>query len=118
MLFKKSLEEFYREELFKSVDNCPDCQEYLPLNADRYIAMSLLQKAIRRGEFGFAFSSALTLLNLNDRAFWKRMCVIVFEDIGIANIDLIGKKHSNPDVMTTTQSQSILNVCYRKLIVY
>lgn len=91
MLFKKSLEEFYREELFKTVDICPDYQECLPLDADRYIAMSLLQKAIRRGEFGFAFSSALTLLNHNDRAFWKRMCVIVFEDIGIANIDLVGR---------------------------
>lgn len=91
MLFKKSLEEFYRESLFKSVEIRPDYQEYLPLNAERYIAMSLLQKAIRRGEFGFAFSAALTLLNQNDRAFWKRMCIIVFEDIGIANLDLVGR---------------------------
>ena len=91
MLFKKSLEGFYRENLFQSVEKFVVDQEYLQLDADRYIAMSLLQKAIRRGEFGFAYSSALTLMNLNDRAFWRRMCVIVFEDIGIANLDLVGR---------------------------
>ncbi len=91
MLFKKSLEEFYRHNLFQSVEKFSDEQEYLALDADKYIAMSLMQKAIRRGEFGFAFSSALTLLNLNDRVFWRRMCIIVFEDIGIANLDLVGR---------------------------
>ena len=91
MLFKKSLEEFYRHNLFQSVEKFSDEQEYLALDSEKYIAMSLLQKAIRRGEFSFAFSSALTLLNLNDRAFWRRMCIIVFEDIGIANLDLVGR---------------------------
>jgi hypothetical protein len=91
MLFKKSLEEFYRHNLFQSVGKFSEEQEYLPLDSDKYIAMSLMQKAIRRGQFNFAFSSALTLLNLNDRAFWRRMCIIVFEDIGIANLDLVGR---------------------------
>ena len=91
MLFNQSLESHFRESLYKSTLDCPDVSQLLPLDSDKYIAMSLLQKAIRRGGFGFAYSSALTLLNLNDRAFWKRMCVIVFEDIGIANIDLVGR---------------------------
>ena len=91
MLFNQSLESHFRESLYKSTLDCPDVSQFLPLDSDKYIAISLLQKAIRRGEFGFAFSSALALLNINDRAFWKRMCVIVFEDIGIANLNLIGR---------------------------
>jgi len=95
MLFKEYLESHFRESLYKSTLDCPDISQILPLDTDKYIAMSLLQKAIRRVEFGFAFSSALTLLNLNDRFFWRRMCIQVFEDIEIANLDLAGRVASD-----------------------
>jgi hypothetical protein len=60
------------------------------LTADRYVAMSALQKAIRRGNQAVGLSAALSLLCSNVRGFWRRLGIIAFEDIGVANIDLVG----------------------------
>ena len=91
MLFRQSLEIRYRQDLFQSMQPSSGTVAITPLRADKYIAMSMMQKAIRRGEYEFAFSAAQNLLNSDSRAFWRRMCIIVFEDIGIANLDLVGR---------------------------
>jgi hypothetical protein len=58
---------------------------------DRYIGLSLLQKAIRRSEIHFALAAARYLLCENGSAFWKRLAIIAVEDIGIANIPLVSQ---------------------------
>jgi replication-associated recombination protein RarA len=57
--------------------------------ADRWVISSLLQKSIRRGETQIAQDAAFTLVKLNGAAIWRRLIVIAFEDVGIANVDAI-----------------------------
>jgi len=58
---------------------------------DSYIAMSLMQKAIRRGDENNALSAGMFLLNTNERSFWKRLCICALEDVGIANLKLVAQ---------------------------
>ena len=63
--------------------------DLLPLPIDPWLASSLLQKAIRRGEADVAASAALTLFRLRRAAIWRRFMVIAFEDVGAASIDAL-----------------------------
>lgn len=56
------------------------------LSVDPWVASSLLQKAIRRGEVEFAESAAMRLFRLRGRGLWRRFLVIAFEDVGIGSI--------------------------------
>lgn len=58
---------------------------------DRYIAMSLMQKAIRRGDVKTALFAGMFLFTTNEQGFWKRLCVCAIEDIGIANLTLVAQ---------------------------
>ena len=60
-----------------------------PLEISEWLAMSLLQKSIRRGETGFALRAAAALLRDAPERLWKRLAVAVFEDIGLGSLDLI-----------------------------
>jgi hypothetical protein len=57
--------------------------------ADPWVVSSLLQKSIRRGETQIAQDAAFTFMKLNGAAIWRRLMVIAFEDVGVANIDAI-----------------------------
>src|SRR3954462_9545253 len=46
--------------------------------------MSLLQKAIRRGDEGYALQAAATLLRDSPERLWRRLGLIAFEDVGVA----------------------------------
>jgi hypothetical protein len=61
------------------------------LNVDRWVANSLLQKAIRRGEVEIAQRAALSFLKDQGSALWRRLVIIAFEDIGIGLPDAIVK---------------------------
>ena len=63
--------------------------DLLPLPIDPWLASSLLQKAIRRGEADVAARAALTLFRLRRAAIWRRFMVIAFEDVGAASIDAL-----------------------------
>lgn len=63
-----------------------DCE---PLIADQWITVSLLQKAIRRGEAETAQRAAFTVLGQKGSAIWRRFMVIAFEDVGAASPDAI-----------------------------
>jgi hypothetical protein len=63
--------------------------EPYPLDASPWIAQSLLQKSIRRGETGHALRAAASLLRDDADKLWKRLAVAVFEDIGLGSLDLI-----------------------------
>ena len=62
-----------------------------PANYDPYIAASILQKAIRRGDEAHALRAAARLLESAPARLWRRLLVIGFEDIGIGDLDVVGK---------------------------
>jgi len=60
-----------------------------PLNISPWVAMALLQKAIRRGREDFALRAAATLLKISPERLWRRCGGITFEDIGLADIETL-----------------------------
>ena len=60
-----------------------------PLNTDRWVANSLLQKAIRRGEVHIARRAALTFLEQGGSAIWRRFIMIATEDVGAASPEVV-----------------------------
>lgn len=65
----------------------PPPYEYPPLRG-QWIALSVLQKAIRRGDALQALRAASYLHRLDYRILWRRLVVIGWEDIGLGNPDL------------------------------
>ena len=55
---------------------------------DRYLALSALQKAIRRDDFDLAWAASSYLLENFPAHFWKRLVIIAMEDVGVADIEL------------------------------
>lgn len=77
-----------RNELASAIQSyIPPQPEALPVSP--WLAMSLLQKAIRRGRSDFALQAAATLLQKYPDQFWRRCVVIAFEDVGIADFDTV-----------------------------
>src|SRR5437764_9080915 len=62
---------------------------FQPVATSPWIAMSTMQKAIRRGRERLAVAAAATLLRESPERFWRRAGVIVFEDIGIADLECV-----------------------------
>jgi hypothetical protein len=60
-----------------------------PFAVSPWIAMSLLQKSIRRGNEELALRAAATLLMVAPDKLWRRCGGIAFEDIGIADIETV-----------------------------
>jgi hypothetical protein len=77
-----------RQHLSDAISNFqpPTCD---PLNVSPWIAMSALQKAIRRGHDGLALRAAATLLTISPERLWRRCGCIAFEDIGVADLDTV-----------------------------
>jgi len=90
MVFTAALYEYLAEGLADAVRRHELKHPIQPLAVDRYVAMSALQKAVRRGRTDLALRSAATLLEASPRAFWRRLGIIAFEDVGVADIDLVG----------------------------
>lgn len=63
---------------------CPE-----PLSISPWVAMSVLQKSIRRGECRLALLSAATLLRNSPDRLWRRLGGIAFEDIGLGDIKTV-----------------------------
>ena len=61
-----------------------------PLDVSPWLAMSLLQKAIRRGREDLALSAAATLLRDAPEIFWRRIGCIAYEDVGLASFEAVG----------------------------
>ena len=85
-----------------------------PLPCDKWIASSVLQKAIRRGDVVTAQRALMTCLQAGVSTLWRRMLVIAFEDVGIGSIDalsvvagLASKRRASGD----NQEQDLLYAC-------
>jgi len=57
----------------------------------RWQAASLLQKAIRRGDVARTKIAVSSLLTSDPPRLWRRLAVIAFEDVGLANLSLVGQ---------------------------
>jgi hypothetical protein len=79
-----------REELAEAVSSGP-ISPPSPIACSPWIAMSLMQKAIRRGREDLALRAAATLLRDSPERLWRRSGIIAFEDIGVADLATVGK---------------------------
>lgn len=70
-------------------DALPAIKQPPKLAVSPWIAMSLLQKAIRRGETRLALSAASTLLEAAPDRLWRRIGGIALEDVGLADVETI-----------------------------
>lgn len=61
----------------------------LPLGVSPWLAMSLLQKAIRRGESKWAQRAAATLLIAAPERLWRRCGAAAFEEVGVADLEAV-----------------------------
>ncbi|CAG4883727.1 protein of unknown function [Georgfuchsia toluolica] len=62
--------------------------EHIPITVDKWVLASNLQKSIRRGLEATAEATAMRLLAVDARYFWRRLLVIGYEDIGLADVNL------------------------------
>jgi hypothetical protein len=60
-----------------------------PLKISPWLAMSLLQKAVRRGESELAQRAAATLLLIAPERLWRRCGAAAFEEIGVADLETV-----------------------------
>jgi hypothetical protein len=60
-----------------------------PLKISPWLAMSLLQKAIRRGESELAQHAAATLLLIAPDRLWRRCGAAAFEEVGVADLQTV-----------------------------
>lgn len=55
---------------------------------DAWVASSLMQKAIRRGDAVFAREAALAFYRMRGAAIWRRLTLIAHEDVGVGDLSL------------------------------
>ena len=58
-----------------------------PMPCDRWLARSLLHKAIRRGEVELAWRALATLLRDHPAGIWRALTIIAMEDVGVSGMD-------------------------------
>ena len=61
-----------------------------PLDVSPWLAMSALQKAIRRGREDLARNAVATLLRTAPDKLWRRIGCIAYEDVGVASLEAVG----------------------------
>jgi replication-associated recombination protein RarA len=79
-----------RHDLQSSVARQGEPPTTRPMDASPWVAMSVLQKAIRRGREDLALRAAATLLRDAPEKLWRRIGCIAYEDIGVASLEAIG----------------------------
>ena len=60
-----------------------------PIDASPWVAMSAMQKAIRRRNEELALSAAATLMRDAPDKLWRRIGCIAYEDVGLAALDAV-----------------------------
>jgi hypothetical protein len=64
---------------------------FTDLRVDPWIASSILQKAIRRGDARTAERAAVRLHRLRGKGVWRRFLIIAYEDVGIGSIEALSR---------------------------
>jgi hypothetical protein len=65
-----------------------------PLDISPWLAMSVLQKAIRRGREDLALSAAATLMRDAPDRLWRRIGCVAYEDVGVASLEAWPERRS------------------------
>ena len=79
-----------RHELQRAVARAGKPPTPQPVEASPWVAMSAMQKAIRRGREDLALSAAASLLRDAPEKLWRRIGCVAFEDVGVASLDAVG----------------------------
>jgi hypothetical protein len=61
----------------------------VPLPVSPWVAMSAMQKGIRRGDVDLALRAAAILLKADPAKLWRRLVGIAFEDIGLGSLETV-----------------------------
>ena len=69
---------------FESICHSPALDPVKPLLCDRWLALSAMQKSIRRGDSLTAKRALTTLYRSDPSSTWRRLLIIACEDVGIA----------------------------------
>ncbi|HYS89038.1 MAG TPA: hypothetical protein VEN78_29145, partial [Bradyrhizobium sp.] len=113
VLFNKQTLDRIHDRLHRS-DNVVDA----PLGCDRWIASSVLQKSIRRGDVELAQRAARTLHAFDRSAIWRRLVVIACEDVGVGDIDALLETFlaaTSTDLRRQCGEASVLGAVVRRL---
>jgi hypothetical protein len=89
MIDKKDVLASFRLELVKPL-SAHTPPPLAPMPTTVWIAASVIQKAIRRGQAAWALSAAATLLIENPDKLWRRLACIAVEDVGPADVCVVG----------------------------
>ena len=65
------------------IDHSPTLNPLKPLLCDRWVALSAMQKSIRRGDRLTAQRALRTLYQHDPSSTWRRLLIIACEDVGI-----------------------------------
>ena len=90
MVFAEALTEYLIDGLSEALAQEDEPTPPVPLVADRYVLLSAMQKSIRRGHENLALRAAANPMIGGPHAIWRRLGIIAFEDVGVANIDAVG----------------------------
>ncbi len=88
-------------------------QKPAPLKISPWLAMSLLQKAIRRGESELAQHAAATLLLIAPDRLWQRCGAAAFEEIGVADLQTVSLVTAVLSVATLNRRLAALSKVHR-----
>ncbi len=80
----------FRNALLAEVIDGGDVAPPQPLDISPWLAMSLLQKSVRRGRCDLALKAAATLHRDAPDRLWRRLGGIAFEDVGLADLEAVG----------------------------
>lgn len=84
-------EQEFKDRLDNIADELPSnvLEGTQPMSFDKWITMSGMQKAIRRGDADLAGRLALSLWTQDKRALWRRLATIAAEDVAMGNIETV-----------------------------
>ena len=87
---RSEIESLFENELRRAVERSDLPPRPDPICATPWVAMSLLQKAVRRGRRDLALRAAATLRRDAPERLWRRLGCIASEDVGLGDLDAVG----------------------------
>lgn len=80
----------FRADLMRRIAEQEHVPEGQPLPTSPWLAMSMLQKGVRRGRADLALNAAATLLRDAPDRLWRRLGGVAFEDVGLGSLPTVG----------------------------
>jgi hypothetical protein len=90
MMIEREILAAFRDDLAQRIARRERPPAFQPLPISPWLAMALLQKAVRRGRVDLALQAAATLLLDAPDRLWRRCGCAAFEEIGIADPETVG----------------------------